>query len=54
MNVKSAIRVIEVLEFFDSVQREASLSEIARVLGCWDIRFRAPPCCFRAWWSAAT
>lgn len=33
MNVKSAIRVIEVLEFFDSVQREASLSEIARALG---------------------
>jgi DNA-binding IclR family transcriptional regulator len=33
MNVKSAVRVIEVLEFFDTVQREASLSEIARELG---------------------
>ena len=33
MNVKSAVRVIEVLEFFDAVQREASLSEIARALG---------------------
>lgn len=34
MNVKSAIRVFEVLEFFDEVQRDASLSEIARRLGC--------------------
>jgi DNA-binding IclR family transcriptional regulator len=33
MKVKSAVRVIEVLEFFDAVQREASLSEIARALG---------------------
>lgn len=33
MNVKSAVRVIEVLEFFDTVQREASLSEIALELG---------------------
>lgn len=33
MNVKSAVRVIEVLEFFDSVQRDASLSEIAGALG---------------------
>jgi IclR family transcriptional regulator, acetate operon repressor len=33
MQVKSAIRVIEVLEFFDTVQREASLSEIALELG---------------------
>ena len=33
MSVKSAVRVIEVLEFFDTVQREASLSEIAIELG---------------------
>lgn len=33
MNVKSAIRVFEVLEFFDEVQRDASLSDIARRLG---------------------
>jgi IclR family transcriptional regulator, acetate operon repressor len=31
-NVKSAVRVFEVLEFFDSVRRDASLSEIAREL----------------------
>ena len=34
MNVKSAVRDIEVPEFFDSVQREASLSETGRALGC--------------------
>ena len=34
MNVKSAVRDVEVLEFFDSVQREASLSETGRALGC--------------------
>lgn len=33
MNVKSAVRVFEVLEFFDAVQRAASLSEIAAALG---------------------
>jgi DNA-binding IclR family transcriptional regulator len=31
--VKSAIRVLEVLELFDRLQREASVSEIARELG---------------------
>ncbi len=31
--VKSAVRVFEVLEYFDAVRREASLSEIARELG---------------------
>lgn len=31
--VKSAIRVLEVFEFFDRVQREASVTEIARELG---------------------
>lgn len=31
--VKSAIRVIEIFEFFDRVQREASVTEIARELG---------------------
>ena len=33
MNVKSAIPVFEVLEFFDEIQRDASLGEIARRLG---------------------
>jgi IclR family transcriptional regulator, acetate operon repressor len=33
MNVKSAVRVLEVLEYFDAVQRAASLSEIAAALG---------------------
>jgi hypothetical protein len=33
MSVKSAVRVLEVLEFFDTVQRDASLSEIAIELG---------------------
>ena len=33
MNVKSAIPVFEVLEFFDEIQRGASLGEIARRLG---------------------
>lgn len=33
MKVKSAIRVFEVLEYFDEIKREASLSEIARRLG---------------------
>ena len=32
-NVKSAVRVFEVLEFFDTLRRDASLSEIARELG---------------------
>ena len=32
-NVKSAVRVFEVLEFFDGVRRGASLSEVARELG---------------------
>jgi len=32
-SVKSAVRVLEVLEFFDRVQREATLAEIARELG---------------------
>lgn len=31
--VKSAVRVLEVLELFDRLQREASVSEIARELG---------------------
>lgn len=31
--VKSAVRVLEVLEYFDSIQREASVSEVARALG---------------------
>lgn len=31
--VKSAVRVLEVLEFFDRQQREASVAEIARALG---------------------
>jgi len=31
--VKSAIRVLEVFEYFDRVQREASVTEIARELG---------------------
>jgi DNA-binding IclR family transcriptional regulator len=31
--VKSAIRVLEVLEFFDRIQREASVGEVARALG---------------------
>jgi len=31
--VKSAVRVLEVFEFFDRVQREATVSEIARELG---------------------
>ncbi|MEP7205645.1 MAG: helix-turn-helix domain-containing protein [Casimicrobiaceae bacterium] len=31
--VKSAVRVLEVFEYFDQVQREASVSEIARALG---------------------
>ena len=31
--VKSAIRVLEILELFDRLQREASVSEIARELG---------------------
>ena len=33
MNVKSAIPVFEVLEFFDEIQRYARLGEIARRLG---------------------
>lgn len=33
MQVKSAIRVFEVLEFFDAIRREASVSEVARELG---------------------
>jgi len=33
MTVKSAIRVFEVLEYFDDIQRNASLSEIALHLG---------------------
>ena len=33
MNVKSAVRVLEVLEYFDSVQRAASVTEIAGALG---------------------
>lgn len=32
-NVKSAVRVFEVLEFFETLRRDASLSEIARALG---------------------
>ena len=32
-NVKSAIRVLKVLEYFDSVRREAGVIEIARALG---------------------
>lgn len=32
-SVKSALRVLEVLELFDRLQREASVSEIARELG---------------------
>lgn len=32
-NVKSAVRVFEVLELFDTLRRDASLSEIARELG---------------------
>lgn len=31
--VKSAVRVLEVLEHFDSIQREASVTELARDLG---------------------
>jgi DNA-binding IclR family transcriptional regulator len=31
--VKSAIRVLEVLEHFDAIQREASVTELARALG---------------------
>jgi DNA-binding IclR family transcriptional regulator len=31
--VKSAVRVLEVLEYFDSIQREASVTEVARALG---------------------
>jgi DNA-binding IclR family transcriptional regulator len=31
--VKSAVRVLEVLEFFDRVQREATVGEVARALG---------------------
>ena len=31
--VKSAVRVLEVLELFDRLQREASVGEIARELG---------------------
>jgi len=33
MKVKSALRVFEVLEYFDEIKRDASLSEIARRLG---------------------
>ena len=33
VNVKSAVRVFEVLELFDTLRRDASLSEIARELG---------------------
>jgi len=33
LKVKSAIRVFEVLEYFEEIQRDASLSEIARHLG---------------------
>ena len=33
MTVKSAVRVLEVLEFFDTVQRPASVTEIAGALG---------------------
>lgn len=32
-NVKSAIRVLKVLEFFDSVRRPAGVTEVARALG---------------------
>ena len=31
--VKSAVRVLEVLEYFDSIQREAGVTEVARALG---------------------
>ena len=31
--VKSAVRVLEVFEFFDRIQREATVGEVARVLG---------------------
>jgi len=31
--VKSAVRVLEVLKYFDSIQREASVTEVARALG---------------------
>lgn len=33
VNVKSAVRVFEVLELFDTLRRDASLSEVARALG---------------------
>jgi DNA-binding IclR family transcriptional regulator len=33
LQVKSAVRVLEVFEFFDRVQREATVGEIARELG---------------------
>jgi DNA-binding IclR family transcriptional regulator len=33
MKVKSALRVFEVLEYFDEIKRVASLSEISRLLG---------------------
>ncbi len=33
MNVKSAVRVIKVLEYFDSIRREAGVADIARALG---------------------
>ena len=33
MNVKSAARVLEILEYFDCVQRAASVNEIAATLG---------------------
>ena len=33
MNVKSAVRVLEILEYFDCVQRAASVNEIAATLG---------------------
>ena len=32
-NVKSAIRVLKMLEYFDSIRREAGVTEIARALG---------------------
>lgn len=32
-NVKSAVRVLEILEYFDGVRRDASVSEIANALG---------------------
>lgn len=47
MKVKSAIRVFEVLEYFDEIKRDASLSEISRRLGYPP--FLAPPGFYKAW-----